>query len=897
MRNPALNILTRTKRYLHLAWPLCALLAAVLLWANIVGNTRAERDAARAQLMQQTAAYSQAYALYLTRSIAQMDQVTMQLKHSWEHAHRGGLLEEMKAEGMFSDAAFVNVSVLDRHGRLRSSTRNRTGAGNFADADFFTAHRDSNSTAVRIGTTPAEAAGSAPSWLGNGSVLLTRRLDTADDEFDGVILMAVDASYFTAFGSTAMLGRTGVLGVAGADGRLRIAQDSNGDPRVGAAAALLPTTETLWSGPDVAQLLETRGGLSQGATHVLGWQQSSDYPVTALVALGVDEALAPAAAHWRESRNNALAATLALGLLAALASGLSLRAAAREREQEEVRRVYRTATEQAKDGFYMASPVCDRHGAIIDFRIIDCNEQGAWFYGYQRAGLVGSLLSEVNGGADYATLFGTYKLAMETGFFEEDRRLDGDPGTNIRWGHRRLVRVGQGLAITLQDISERKQFELQAARLINEDSLTGLPNRHAFLQFAQNALERARIDGAVSALLFIDLDDFKQVNDTHGHGAGDRLLQAAAARLVSLLRTQDRVARFGGDEFVVLLDRCDGALHSTAVAERIIAAFAQPFPLGDSVHALIGASVGIALSPDDGADAATLIQHADMAMYSGKNEGKGQYRFFDHAISHAARARMQVKQRLGEAIDERLLVLHYQPRVDTASGALRSMEALLRWHDPVLGHVSPAEFIPVAEAGGLILRIGELVIEQACAQIAAWQAAGLDPVPVSINISPKQFARRSLARQVGAALAAHGVPARLLQIEITESAMLEEQDDVVAELADLRALGVALYVDDFGTGYSSLSQLQRLRMDGLKVDRAFTAQLGVAAEGQVFFQAIVSMAHALGMSVVAEGVETAAELALLQTLRCDEVQGYFIDRPMPAAQMATRLERRFAPVA
>ena len=889
MRKIVLNILSRTKPYLHLAWPLCALLAAAVLWANILGNARIEREAARAVLVQQTTTYAHAYALYLTRSIAQMDQVTMQLKHTWEHARRTSLLEDMKADGMFSDAAFVNVSVLDRNGVLRSSTRPRHGAGNFAEADFFTAHRDSNSSALRIGVAPVGSAAQAMPWHDRDVVLLTRRLERGDDEFDGVVLMAIDAGYFTAFGSTAMLGRTGVLGAAGVDGRLRIEQPSHGGPRMGAPGMVLPAQPSLWSGAASVQLLP---GGADGLVRMLAWQGSSDYPVTALVALGLDEALAPAANHWRASRNNALGASAALAVLALLASILTLRGAAREREQEEVRRVYRTATEHAKDGFYMAAPLRDRKGAIIDFRIVDCNERGAWFYGYDRAGLVGSLLSDVNFGAEYASLLASYQAAMDTGYHEEDRYLSDQPGMNLRWGHRRMVRVGQGLAITLQDISERKAHEAHTARLVNEDSLTGLTNRHAFLQFAQHALERAQQDGAVSALLFIDLDDFKQVNDTHGHGAGDRLLQAAAARLQSLLRPQDRVARFGGDEFVVLLDRCDGHLHSAAVAERIIAAFAQPFQLGDGVQAVAGASIGIAVAPGDGLDAGTLIQHADMAMYSGKNDGKGQYRFFDHAISNAARARVQLKLRLADAIDDKVLSLHYQPRVDTRTGQLRSMEALLRWHDPVLGQVSPATFIPVAETGGLIVRIGELVIEQACTQIAAWRGAGLDPVPVSINISPKQFMRRGLAAQVGAALARHRVPARLLQIEITESAMLGEQDDVVAELAALRALGVALYVDDFGTGYSSLSQLQQLRMDGLKVDRAFTAQLGVTAEGKVFFQAIVSMAHALGMSVVAEGVETRAELAALEALRCDEVQGYLIDRPIPAAQMAALLQRR-----
>ncbi|MDQ2822154.1 MAG: EAL domain-containing protein [Pseudomonadota bacterium] len=883
MRKTVLNILSRTKPYLPLAWPLCAALAAALLWGNIAANARNERAAVHAQLVRQTATYAHAYALYLTRSIAQLDQVTMQLKHSWEHARRPNLLEDMKADGMFSDAAFVSVSVLDRHGQVRSSTRDRDSRQNFAKADFFSAHRDSNSSALRLGAAPS---GQALPWQHRDVVLLTRRLDTLDDEFDGVVLMAIDAGYFTAFGSTAMLGRTGVLGVAGADGRLRIEQAGDSQPQLGRIHIILPPDGAIWSGPPGVKLL------TDGPARMLGWQHASDYPVTALVALGVDEALAPARAHWHDSRNNALAASLGLAVLAALASLLSLRSAAQEREQAEVRRVYRTATEQAKDGFYMASPVRDRKGAVIDFRILDCNAHGAWFYGYQRSELVGSLLSQIHIGADHAETMALYQCALDTGFYEDDRYLADQPGVNIHWGHRRLVRVGQDLAITLQDISERKVHEEQTARLVNEDSLTNLPNRHAFLQFTQHALERANYENAVSALLFIDLDDFKQVNDTYGHGAGDRLLQGAAARLQAVLRPQDRVARFGGDEFVVLLDRCDGPFYGATVAQRIIAAFAQPFLIGDGLQAQIGASVGIAVAPHDGDDAATLIQHADMAMYAGKNDGKGQYRFFDHAISTAARARMQLKQQLADAIDANALVLHYQPRVEPRTGQLRSMEALLRWHDPVLGHVSPAQFIPVAETNGLILRIGELVIEQACRQIAAWRHAGLEPVPVSINISPKQFRRRGLAQQVGAALALHRVPPSLLQIEITESAMLGEQDDVGTELAALRALGVALYVDDFGTGYSSLSQLQRLRMDGLKVDRAFTAQLGVTAEGKVFFQAIVSMAHALGMSVVAEGVETRAELAMLETLRCDEVQGYLIDRPMPAAQMATLLQRR-----
>ena len=358
------------------------------------------------------------------------------------------------------------------------------------------------------------------------------------------------------------------------------------------------------------------------------------------------------------------------------------------------------------------------------------------------------------------------------------------------------------------------------------------------------------------------------------------------------LRPGDSVARFGGDEFVVLLSPFDSDQQVAIVAARIVDAFSKPFPIADDQH-MIGASVGIAVYPRDGLDAATLIRHGDIAMYAGKAEGKGQYRFFDPAQSNILKTRTQLRQRLLEAIDKRQFVLHYQPRVDTRTGELLSMEALLRWEHPQLGMIRPDEFIPLAESSGLIVPIGAIVIDQACAQLAAWRAQGAAPVPVSINVSPKQFLRGSVQRELADALARHAVPAGLLEVEITESAMMGDQAEILAELAAIRALGVKLHVDDFGTGYSSLSQLQRMKMDVLKVDRSFTAELGRSREGTVFFQAIVSMAHALGMEVVAEGVENAEQLAILRALNCNEVQGYFVARPLPAASIAPLLAQRY----
>jgi diguanylate cyclase (GGDEF)-like protein len=395
-----------------------------------------------------------------------------------------------------------------------------------------------------------------------------------------------------------------------------------------------------------------------------------------------------------------------------------------------------------------------------------------------------------------------------------------------------------------------------------------------------------------AALLFIDLDEFKHVNDSHGHATGDAVLKCAAQRLLSLLRPSDQVARFGGDEFVVLLTPCDGERQAASVAARIVDAFGVPFLLGDELHA-VGASIGISMYPRDGTDAETLVRHSDIAMYVGKNDGKGQYRFFDPSLSTTLNSRARLKQSMLEALEGDQFVLHYQPRVDARSGELLSMEALVRWRHPTLGMVAPGDFIPLAEATGLIIRIGEAVIDKACAQLAAWREAGVPLVPVSINVSPKQFMRGGVQRQLHAALVRYRVPASLIEVEITESAMMGDQDDILAELAALRALGVKLHVDDFGTGYSSLSQLQRLKMDVLKVDRAFTNELARSREGKVFFQAIVSMAHALGMSVVAEGVETAEQLAILRGLDCNEVQGYFIARPMPAHEMALLMAQRF----
>jgi diguanylate cyclase (GGDEF)-like protein len=885
MSNHSLPREPRSRRYLFLLWPVIGLAACISIWIEVIDRRNTEFARADALVLKEAATYVQAYEQYITRSAAQIDQITMQIKHSWEHSANRSLLEDMKKNGMFTDAAFVSVSILGRDGHVLSAAQPGQGDG-FDSARFFTQHRDNISSALRIGLAPPELA------YGRQAVLFSRRLDTSDDEFDGVVALAIDAAYFTAFASDATLGSAGVLAMADVENLLRVEQRGAERATAGATASLLPAAGN-WNSVHGARLLEGEDGFADGHARVLGWRRSNAYPLVALVALSHEDALAGARNYWRESRNSAVVGSVFLALLSALAAALTLWARARSREQDEVRRAYRTATESANDGFYMAAPVRDRKGQIVDFKIVDCNERGAFFYGLTRTALIGERVSQLDIGVPREEMLDTYRKAMAAGFFEEDRRMPADARLNLSWGHRRLVRVGNGLAVTLQDISERKAHELQLQRMANEDSLTGLPNRNWFFDAAPGALARAQRGGKQLALLFIDLDEFKQVNDSHGHACGDLLLNVASQRLQGLLRGTDQVVRFGGDEFVVLLDPCQSERQVAAVAERIVEAFAAPFSIGDELVAVVGASVGISMYPQDGADIAALVRSSDIAMYAAKSAGKSQYRFFDQTLAGSLERRARLKRHLLDAIDKDQFVLHYQPRVDAHTGRLLSMEALLRWPHPELGMVPPLEFIPLAEASGLIAPLGALVIDKACAQVAHWRAQGAEVVPVSINVSPRQFMRGSVKRQLNAALARHSVPPSLIEMEITESAMMGDHDEVRDELAAIRAMGVKLHVDDFGTGYSSLSQLQRLRMDVLKVDRSFTAELGKSKEGELFFQAIVSMAHALGMGVVAEGVETAEQLAILRELGCNEVQGYFVARPMPAEAMAELMAKRF----
>ena len=451
-----------------------------------------------------------------------------------------------------------------------------------------------------------------------------------------------------------------------------------------------------------------------------------------------------------------------------------------------------------------------------------------------------------------------------------------------------------GLANILATAIEREDAKSRLTYLAQYDALTGLPNRHRLSSCLEEAVAGSASGAHCAGVMFIDLDRFKSVNDMMGHSVGDELLGQASRRLQDCVRPGDVVARLGGDEFAVVLPHLAGAADAEAIARRIVDQLARPFLL-QGQQIFVSASVGVARYPHDGLDAPTLLKSADTAMYSAKNGGRNNFRFFEAGMHATAARRLQTETDLHLALERGEFELHYQPKLRLDSGALSGFEALLRWRHPERGLVSPLEFIAILEDTGLILPVGEWVIAEVCRQLGAWSET-LDKVPpVAINLSARQLAHAGLPETVRAIVAAAGVDPRLLEFELTESMLMTDPEAAVAILSNLKAQGMRLSVDDFGTGYSSLAYLKRFPLDALKIDRTFVRDLPADSDDAAITKAVISLAHSLNLKVVAEGVETIGHVRALEAYQCDEIQGYYVSRPLPAdAAAALLLERATA---
>ena len=442
-----------------------------------------------------------------------------------------------------------------------------------------------------------------------------------------------------------------------------------------------------------------------------------------------------------------------------------------------------------------------------------------------------------------------------------------------------------------RDITVRKETEQRIMYLASHDALTDLPNRTLLQDRIQQALVQARRNHSQGAVLFIDLDRFKTINDSIGHDVGDLLLKGVAHRLVSTLRGEDTVARQGGDEFIVVLPNVTNAPDAAIVAQKLLEAMALPYQIMDK-ELRTSASIGIAVFPADGEDADTLLKNGDTAMYHAKEAGRNNYQFFTARMNQLAAEKQSLGTHLHQALERDELLLHFQPIIDMAHGKLVGIEVLLRWQHPVQGLIPPVTFIPLAEESGLIVSIGEWVLESACGQLRAWRDQGYEVPRLAINLSARQFRRKGLVETIARILAETGVAGAYLELEITESALMDNTDEVSEILRKLKGMGITIAIDDFGTGYSSLSYLKRFSIDKLKIDQSFVQDIVADPDDAAIVIAIITLAHSLKMKVIAEGVETDAQFAFLRREGCDQCQGYYFSKPLPAREIVTQLPRQ-----
>ncbi|CAI8718841.1 EAL domain-containing protein [Methylococcus capsulatus] len=588
---------------------------------------------------------------------------------------------------------------------------------------------------------------------------------------------------------------------------------------------------------------------------------------------------------------------LATGMVAALlVSGIVVAGTMKfeeleRRRQEEVaknralrasERRYRTLIEVASDAILVTD---SETGTLVD-----CNRQAETLLGMSRNEIIGRHLcnlQQTGNDADGAEtdLLG-HMLQGKTGTIELSLvRADGTTvpvevsSSTFEMDGRRYVHGA------FRDITQRREAEDRIKHLAHHDPLTNLPNRVFLHGRLEQAIELARREQNQVAVMFIDLDNFKRINDTLGHRIGDALLEQVAARLTENVPGSQVVGRLGGDEFIVVITGNRVSTTSAAMAERILESLCRPYTVEDyQLHS--GASIGIAIYPADGNSAETLMKHADAAMYHAKSRGRNTFEFFSQAINRGVRERLDIENGLRDALKHGGFKLHYQPQIDLTTGSICSVEALLRWRHPLLGVIAPDRFIPIAEETKLILPLGLWVIDRACHQLRAWRNDGITGVRMAINVSVKQLQDESFFEALGSIVERHGLSGSDIELEITESAIMENLSRVQALLKSLQDYGITLSIDDFGTGYSSLGRLKLLPIQSLKIDRSFVHDIETDHGNAKICDGIIALGHSLGLKIIAEGVETDAQKNLLQNSGCDAIQGFLIAKPLPADDVA-----------
>lgn len=866
----------RSQTRIGLVWGLgCGLLVA-LIWAAALVKIHDDEQRLIDEALVDTSFRAQTYEEQLLRVVTQIDQLTMSIKYQWER--RGGSLnlEEQYARGVYP-TDFYPVAI-DARGYAVTSTRRLARGTYMGDLDFFLHHKRSEGSHLLI-SPPTEGRGG---FAGKQIIRFSRSFNKPDGSFDGVVMVAVEADRLVAFHDVSKLAVGDFVAVRFTDGTPLVARAAGDVP------ARLFLARPRFDGEE-GERTEPAEAFIDRQARIVGWKRLEGYPLVTVAGTGLTTAIAPYDATENTYFGIAAMVSLLLVAVAAFGASVQIRQAAQRRHEAAVQSTFRLAVDGAREAFYMMVPVVDADDWLIE----DCNERGAELQGRARSQLIGCQLSQLYAGRELEAVLVFCRRVQRNGFVEEEFHVPREQIHAAGWFQRRGVRSGIGIAVTVRDVSEVRQQAATLAAMARTDALTGLPNRHWLNDYLPGALDTANRVSSKLALLYIDLDNFKHINDALGHRVGDDVLVSVARSLKQTLGERGHLARIGGDEFTVIVENVADCSEPAAIAEQLIEALGKLGAGTDWRMFSLKASIGISLFPDDAPDVVGLLRAADIAMYEAKSEGKAQFRHFDEAFAQKIRDRISTEHELELALARDEFVMYYQPRADAGSGALCGMEALIRWRHPQRGLVGPLDFIGIAEQTGLIVPIGELVVRKVCAQIAAWRASGMAVRQVSVNVSALQLNSERFRLALAEELRRHALPPSLLAIELTESSMLDDSGIAQQELRRLHEMGIELEIDDFGTGYSSLSKLQSLDIDVLKIDQSFVRKLDTDRQTWALCQSMVSVGRNLGISVVAEGVETGPQLEILREMGCHQIQGYLVSPPVPPEKIPVLATRSF----
>jgi diguanylate cyclase (GGDEF)-like protein len=855
-------------------WSLVAVVSITLLSSATQFALDRSREAWLNQGREKVAGLASSYRSQIEDSLEQLDQITWFI--GYLHAQRASSqMFRQVFEGVPSHKG-ASALFAGPDGRVQASTHPAAIGESIAQLSFFRNHLTSASIALVI--SPVETGGEQQA--DQKLIRLSRRLNDDQGRMLGVVVVSIEPGSLLRFGGDNELKDGDAIALRFADGEWLMRQVI-GEGR---------TARSHLGEPELLGSDQVFVGTINGEPAQIAWSKFQYNPLHAFVGINLDNAL-------REHSETELAYRVVqygFCLLALLLCGvfgwMHWRRDERLQREERVRNTFRLAVDGAREELYMVSPTAPDAMGKISFRIEDCNGQASRMTGKDRAMMIGKPLDDVLMIGGRVAVEQMLTEALEKGFAEAELDIYRTGPRQTRWYHCRAVSADLGLAVTLRDITELKDKENQLRELALSDPLTRLPNRRWMQVRLPELLEQAKADGQRFAALFIDLDNFKMINDTLGHRAGDQFLKEIAACLRAAVRKQDHVLRLGGDEFMVLLQAIERRETALEIAVHLLEKLAGIKSVAGVDGVRPRASIGLAFYPDDAIDADTLVQAADIAMYEAKRAGKGRVTTYTVEMLREISDRVTLEAALTTAVTDNQLLLYLQPRASAMTGRLVGFEALVRWQHPRLGLISPERFIPLAEESHLISEIGDWVAERACAILASWRERKLGIYPVSINVSVRQLTTSAFRLHLQQCMARHAILPSQLAIELTESAMVGDNDAVRNELSALERLGMRLMIDDFGTGYSSLARLHRLNVDVLKIDQSFVQNLSPDSESYVLCHAMTQLARSLGIATVAEGVETAQQLRMLRMMGCDEIQGYLASPPVPANMAEAWLE-------